>query len=216
MFANTSDSAPHEHLARPSRGLVSIRDPCSLCGAPSYPSVWPGTSVFFLTSRCYRRSHRLLEPSFSPDRLADAETPPTIVGEQTFDYSGGMGSASREGSSTALPTFHQWRDERTLRLFTPPRPVEVLTDAVWPHTWRITRTPASLWVRANGVRVESVMPAEQLAWLRASDGTFLAVIQMRCTSANGHNHILLPLTVESSAVRPHPQTHVVTSPPGRV
>lgn len=118
-----------------------------------------------------------------------------------FDYAVSMGNVDREGSSAALPPFSGWPDARTLRVFSPAREVEVLTGSVWPGLWRVTRSATSLWVRANGVRVEAVMPAEQLAWLRACDGSFLAVVQLPCASANGLNAIMLPLVVEASAIR---------------
>lgn len=57
-----------------------------------------------------------------------------------------------------------------------------------------------LWVRAYGLRLDPWMPARQTAWVRRSDGGWLAVLQCTATSPNGSTHLTMNLWLEPDAI----------------
>lgn len=74
--------------------------------------------------------------------------------------------------------WESWPDQRTLQLFTPPRPVVVDMVRLDPNCGRpYSAAPegVSLRVRASGARIEPTMPARQLAWLQLSNGLWRAI-----------------------------------------
>lgn len=57
-----------------------------------------------------------------------------------------------------------------------------------------------LWVRAFGVRLEPWMPARQTAWVRRSDGGWLAVVECTATSPNGQTAVTMQLRLEPEVI----------------
>ncbi|CAN5621876.1 hypothetical protein BH09ACT8_BH09ACT8_50780 [soil metagenome] len=57
-----------------------------------------------------------------------------------------------------------------------------------------------LWVKAFGVRLEPWMPARQTAWIRRSDGGWLAVLECTATSPNGETAVTMQLWLEPDAI----------------
>jgi hypothetical protein len=59
-----------------------------------------------------------------------------------------------------------------------------------------------MWVKAFGVRLEPQMVGRQKAWVRRSEGSFLGLIDLPVTSANGFSHLVMSLWVPSDAFSP--------------
>lgn len=57
-----------------------------------------------------------------------------------------------------------------------------------------------LWVRSFGLRLDPWMPARQTAWVRRSDGGWLAVLQCTATSTNGRTKLTMSLWLEPDAI----------------
>lgn len=100
--------------------------------------------------------------------------------------------------------WESWPDQRTLRLFTPPRPVVVDMVRLDPNCGRpYSAAPegVSLRVRASGARIEPTMPARQLAWLQLSNGLWRAICELTVSSANRVSSMTLTLWVPPEAIR---------------
>jgi hypothetical protein len=72
---------------------------------------------------------------------------------------------------------------------------DVLVDVarVFPGLGGRRQDELPLWVKAFGLRLEPWMPAHQLAWIRRSDGGWLAIVDMPATSANGQSSVVMRL-----------------------
>lgn len=91
----------------------------------------------------------------------------------------------------------------TLRRLQPPADVLVDTSHVLPGPSGFTRADGlPLRVRAGGIKLEGTMPAALHAWLRVSDGRWLAQVCVPARSANGRSGLELWLWVEASCVSP--------------
>lgn len=96
--------------------------------------------------------------------------------------------------------FEQWRDsDEYPTLFRLHREVRVDMVSLLPASgFRQDELP--LWVKSCGLRLEPWMPARQVAWVRRSDGGWLAVVEMPAGSANGHSHVNMQLWLPPQAV----------------
>ncbi|MEY1677796.1 hypothetical protein AB4Z55_26845 [Gordonia sp. ABKF26] len=98
--------------------------------------------------------------------------------------------------------FEEWSDQRTLRVFDPPRPVWVDMTAAGMAGGFTPANTVPLRVRTGGARLEQRMQGWQHAWLQSSQGKWWAVVSVRVSSANEQSHALIALTVASGAIRP--------------
>lgn len=55
------------------------------------------------------------------------------------------------------------------------------------------RDELPLWVKAFGAKLEPVMAARQKAWLRRSDGSYLAAVELPVTSGNDRSRLTMSL-----------------------
>ncbi|PJE03527.1 MAG: hypothetical protein CK429_32485 [Mycobacterium sp.] len=81
------------------------------------------------------------------------------------------------------------------------RPVMVNMARVFPGLGSARRQDElPLWVRAFGLRLDPWMPARQTAWVRRSDGGWLALAQCTAASTNGHTELTMSLWLEPDAL----------------
>jgi hypothetical protein len=95
--------------------------------------------------------------------------------------------------------FDAWRDPRMLVVRD--EPVEVLTNNVWPDALG-AMTQAPYEVRNRGLHVDSIAPGRLLAWVRRSNGVWLAAVQIEGRSRDGQSSLTMTLWVLPHAVRP--------------
>lgn len=85
------------------------------------------------------------------------------------------------------------------------RPVMVNMARVFPGLGRGRRQDElPLWVRSFGLRLDPWMPARQIAWIRRSDGGWLAVLQCTAASTNGYTELTMSLWLEPEAFTTDP------------
>lgn len=97
-------------------------------------------------------------------------------------------------------------------LFRADRPVTVYASEALPSTLRRNADELPLWVKSFGLRLEAHMLARQVAWLRRSDGGWLAAVILPAASSNGRSRITIPLwldpqliTTDLSVIEPYEQ-----------
>lgn len=59
-----------------------------------------------------------------------------------------------------------------------------------------------LWVRSGGLLVEPRMPGHLIAWVRRSDGGWVAVVELEVSSANRRSRATATLWLPSGDVSP--------------
>jgi hypothetical protein len=59
-----------------------------------------------------------------------------------------------------------------------------------------------MWIKAFGMRLEPNMVGRQKAWLRRSEGSFLGLVELPVTSANGFSKLLMSLWLPSDVFSP--------------
>jgi hypothetical protein len=97
----------------------------------------------------------------------------------------------------------QFPENAILRRVSPPRPVTVDMGRVFPGEPGLACADGlSLRVRAGGIRLEQMMRGTLRAWLRCSDGRWLAQVCVPVNSANGYSHLNLRLWVEATTISP--------------
>lgn len=114
------------------------------------------------------------------DRSIDPATVPRYAYEQMFDS---------WQNDPAYPTLYR-RHEHVL----------VDSAVAFPSVGTRRLTGVVMAYRANGLRIEPQMPAELVAWVRCYDGSFLAVVNMRVSSANGRSSVTMQLWLPPSAI----------------
>jgi hypothetical protein len=98
--------------------------------------------------------------------------------------------------------FDSWEDFTDYRtLFRLDRQVRVDTARLFPATG-IRKDEIPLWVKSAGLLLEPSMPARQIAWLRKSDGGWVAALAMPVRSANGRSRLTMQLWLPADAVSP--------------
>ena len=105
-------------------------------------------------------------------------------------------------SVTIECVFDSWEDftdDRTL--FRLDRQVRVDTARLFPATG-IRKDEIPLWVKSAGLLLEPSMPARQIAWLRKSDGGWVAALAMPVRSANGRSRLTMQLWLPADAISP--------------
>jgi hypothetical protein len=107
--------------------------------------------------------------------------------------------------------FERWvSDPAHPTLFRVDRQVAVYASAALPSTANVRADTLPLWVKSLGLRVEAHMHARQVAWVRRSDGGWLAAVLMPAASSNGKSRVTIPLwldprliTTDLSVVEPY-------------
>lgn len=98
--------------------------------------------------------------------------------------------------------FESWeRSSEFPTLFSVDRQVRVDVGRMFPASG-IRKDKLPLWVKACGLVLEPVMPARQIAWLRRSDGGWVAAVTMVAVSANRQSSLTMDLWLPSHAVAP--------------
>lgn len=93
--------------------------------------------------------------------------------------------------------FERWvSDPAHPTLFRTNRPVAVYAAEALPSTGDVRADKLPLWVRSFGLRVEAHMLARQIAWIRRSDGGWLAAVLMPAASSNGKSRLTVPLLLD--------------------
>ena len=109
--------------------------------------------------------------------------------------------------------FDSWTcDADHPTLFRIDRQVAVFAHDALPSSGRRPADQVPLWVKAFGVRIEAHMQARQVAWVRRSDGTWLAIALVSAGSSKGRVQVTLPMCLDPSQlstdlnlVRPYEQ-----------
>ena len=91
--------------------------------------------------------------------------------------------------------FDGWhQDPECPTLYRVERDVVVDVLRAFPGTGYRRQDELPLWVKASALRLEPLMRARQVAWIRrASDGGWLAVVLMPAGSANGQSRVTMQL-----------------------
>jgi hypothetical protein len=96
--------------------------------------------------------------------------------------------------------FESWDDSREFpTLFPLDREVRVNVGRIFPAAG-IRKDELPLWVKAFGLLLQPVMPARQIAWIRRSDGGWLAAVEMPANSANGRSRLVMQLWLPPEAL----------------
>ena len=89
--------------------------------------------------------------------------------------------------------FDRWQNSGEYpTLFQVNRQVWVDMPRVLP-TSGIRQDELPLWVKSYGLRLEPRMSGTQRAWLRRSDGSWIAVVDVQAASGNGHSQVSMTL-----------------------
>lgn len=97
--------------------------------------------------------------------------------------------------------FDLWHNDPAYpTLYTRREHVLVDSAVAFPSVGARPMTGVMMTYRANGLRIEPQMPAMLLAWVRCFDGSFLAVVDMRVSSANGRSSVTMQPWLPPSAI----------------
>ncbi len=83
-------------------------------------------------------------------------------------------------------------------LFPVDREVVVSTAEALPSSGRKLAGQPPVWVRAFGLQIEPRMTGRQVAWVRRSNGGWLAVVMVPASSGNGRSRLTMPLWLDPS------------------
>lgn len=105
--------------------------------------------------------------------------------------------------------FEVWVQEpedSLLRIFDPPVPVVVdLGIAIPTYARAFRRDQISLRVKAGGLQIAGTVPGMLHAWVRATDGAWLGLVQCVVTAPNGRGRLTVQMLCSAKAVsRPAP------------
>ncbi|MEB3023010.1 MULTISPECIES: hypothetical protein [Mycolicibacter] len=93
--------------------------------------------------------------------------------------------------------FERWVSDRSHpTLFPVDRSVAVYASEALPCSLRRRANDLPLWVKSFGLRIEAHMPGRQVAWLRRSDGGWIAVVLVEALSANRQSRVTMPLWLD--------------------
>ncbi|WP_273735423.1 hypothetical protein [Mycolicibacterium septicum] len=96
--------------------------------------------------------------------------------------------------------FDGWKvDVEYPTLFRVDRIVRVDPNQVFPPCDR-RKDELPLWIKSFGAHLDTSMLARQLAWLRRSDGSWLAFVELPVTSANGASQLTMELWLPAAAL----------------
>jgi hypothetical protein len=105
-----------------------------------------------------------------------------------------------------FPMFDSWTGSPEFpTLFRVDREVRVNTARIFPAA-RIRKDELPLWVKACGLLLEPAMLARQVAWIRRSDGGWLAVVLLPASSANGKSGVTMQLWLAPDMISADPSS----------
>jgi hypothetical protein len=97
--------------------------------------------------------------------------------------------------------FDGWEsDHEYPTLFRVDRDVVVSTAEALPSTGRKLAGQPPIWVRSFGLQIEPQMQGRQIAWVRRSNGGWLAVVLVPAAGGNGRSRLTIPLWLDPSMV----------------
>jgi hypothetical protein len=98
--------------------------------------------------------------------------------------------------------FEDWLDDPDYpTLYRVDRDVVVDVSRAFPGISSRRQDELPLWVKAYALRLEPVMRARHVAWIRrASDGGWLAVVLMPAGSGNGKSSVTMQLWLEAEMI----------------
>src|SRR6516225_10120807 len=98
--------------------------------------------------------------------------------------------------------FEDWLDDPDYStLYRVDRDVVVDVSRAFPGISSRRQDELPLWVKAYALRLEPVMRARHVAWIRrASDGGWLAVVLMPAGSGNGKSSVTMQLWLEAEMI----------------
>jgi hypothetical protein len=98
--------------------------------------------------------------------------------------------------------FEAWQDDPDYpTLYRMDREVLVDVTRAFPGIRRQRQDELALWIKASALRLEPLMSARQVAWIRrASDGGWLAVVLVPASSANGKSKVTMQLWLEPDLI----------------
>ncbi|MGL5444845.1 MAG: hypothetical protein ACRDDJ_20565 [[Mycobacterium] stephanolepidis] len=80
------------------------------------------------------------------------------------------------------------------------RPVVIYTHQVWPDAGH-SMTLSSSDARRHGLRIESLQPGRQAAWVRLYTGEWLALVFAEVETADGRSKLALQLWLQRHMFR---------------
>jgi hypothetical protein len=96
--------------------------------------------------------------------------------------------------------FDSWETSATFpTLYRLDREVRVDITRIFPASG-IRKDDLPLWVKAGGLLLEPAMSARQIAWIRRSDGGWIAAVEMPAGSANGRSRLAMQLWLPADAL----------------
>jgi hypothetical protein len=98
--------------------------------------------------------------------------------------------------------FEDWLDDPDYpTLYRVDRDVVVDVSRAFPGISSRRQDELPLWVKAYALRLEPVMRARHVAWIRrASDGGWLAVVLMPAGSGNGKSSVTMQLWLKAEMI----------------
>ncbi|BBX86950.1 hypothetical protein MAUB_48230 [Mycolicibacterium aubagnense] len=77
----------------------------------------------------------------------------------------------------------------------------VFVDTSWlPHSGT-RRDKLAMWIKSGGLQVDYGMPGRQLAWIRRSGGSWIAVVELTARSGNVRSSLTATLWLPPGAIR---------------
>jgi hypothetical protein len=100
------------------------------------------------------------------------------------------------------PMFDSWESsDEYATLHRLDRQVRVDVARIFPSKAR-RKDELPMWVKAFGLHLEPTMMARQIAWIRTSNGGWLAAVEMPARSGNGRSRLAMNLWLPAEVVHP--------------
>jgi len=97
--------------------------------------------------------------------------------------------------------FEAWENiDGYTTLFPCDRPVMVNTS--WLPASGTRRDKLAMWIKSSGLHLDYEMPGRQIAWVRRSDGSWIAVVELTARSGNKRSSLTATLWLPAEAIRP--------------
>lgn len=96
--------------------------------------------------------------------------------------------------------FETWENiDGYTTLFPCDRPVMVNTG--WLPASGTRRDKLAMWIKSSGLHLDYEMPGRQIAWVRRSDGSWIAVVELTAHSGNKRSSLTATLWLPPGAIR---------------
>lgn len=98
--------------------------------------------------------------------------------------------------------FDSWSDPPGVKILQRvDRPVLIYTNQVWISVGNpVGLAPPD--ARKHGLKIASLQPGQQVAWVRLTTGEWLGVIHTDVASADGHSRLSMQLWLQKHQFRP--------------